>query len=99
MEAKRTPRILVIGGGEHGKGTLVEAMLRDEYGEDLVVVTPEEAIQQGLGPADFDIAPTMRIEPLRAMDLLVHPASVKCGKAKRRERRAAERKSQRKRGN
>jgi hypothetical protein len=97
MEAKRTPRILVIGGGEHGKGTLAEVILREKYGEDLVIVTAEDAMKQGLGPEHFDNVPTMRIEASPTMHL--PPGSVKCGREKRRERRAAERRSKRKRGN
>lgn len=89
-------KILLIGANDEGKSDLLIATLKEKYGEDILVVTPEEAKEQGLKMEDFDNLPTMKITaPL----IQAHPTIVganKSGKENRRQRRKQERKNKKK---
>jgi hypothetical protein len=88
------PRYILIAGGRgHGKNAFMEALMREKYGKDIVLVTPEEAKEQGLRMEDIANVPTMRIEAPPMQNLPVPLGAVKDGKARRRERRKAERRA------
>lgn len=93
MEAKPKYILLIPEDGEMGRTSLNEAILREKYGNDLVMMTPEEAKKQGLGLEDFANIPQMKIEASPLLHMPIDPMDLKCGKAKRRERRATERKT------
>ena len=91
-----TQRILIIGAGVEGKNALMLQTMKEKYGDDIVLVTPEEAKEQGLTPADFGNIPTMKIT---APPIMNHPTlkkKKKSGKEKRRQRREQERNANKK---
>lgn len=92
-----TQKILIIGSGGEGKSALMLQAVKEKYGDDVVLVTSEEAKEQGLTPADFGNIPTMKIT---ASPIMEHPTLLgaeKSGKEKRRQRREQERKANKKR--
>jgi len=80
-------------GGNEGMSALALARLHEEFGKELVLITPQEAHEQGLRMEDFANVPTMRIEAPPLMHLPVPLGTMKSGKTRRRERRAAERRA------
>ena len=94
METKKL-KILIIGGGE-GKSALMLQTMKEKYGNDIVLVTPEEAKEQGLNPEDFGNIPNYKIT---APPMMIHPillGETPSGKEKRRKRREQERKAYKK---
>ena len=92
-----TQKILIIGAGSEGKSALMLQAMKEKYGDDIILVTPEEAKEQGLKPEDFGNLPTMKIT---APPIMAHPTLLvaeKSGKEKRRQRREQERKANKKR--
>jgi GTPase SAR1 family protein len=92
-----TQKILIIGAGGEGKSALMLQAMKEKYGDDIVLVTPKEAKEQGLTPADFGDIPTMKIT---APPIMEHPTLLgaeKSGKEKRRQRREQERNANKKR--
>lgn len=63
--------------------------LKEKYGKDVIVVTPEKAMEQGLALEDFANFPRIVITPAPK---IVQYDSYRSGKQKRRERRAKNRK-------
>lgn len=88
MEKKK---ILLIGDDDLSKSELMLATLKEKYGEDVIIVTRQQAKEQGLKMTDFYNLPTMKITaPL----INPHPPFVKkSGKENRRARRKNERKN------
>lgn len=85
-------KILIIDAGADSKDALLLAKLKEEHGNDIILVTPEEAKEQGLELKDIANIPTMKIT---APPIIEHPTLLgieKSGKENRRERRATERK-------
>jgi hypothetical protein len=68
-------------------------MLREKYGDDLVILTTDQAHEKGLALADFANVPTMQITAPPVLHVQEPFGAVKCGKTKRRERRADERRT------
>lgn len=64
-------RVILIGPGA-GKTALAMAHLREQYGNDVEVYTPEEAQEKGLKPEDFANIPTYKIEPLPSLPDMTH---------------------------
>ena len=64
--------------------------LKEKYGDDVVIVTPQQAKEQGLTMTDFANTPTMKL--INPYVPTIHEI-YKSGKELRRERRAAERKN------
>lgn len=60
MKTDKT-KILVIGGGLEGKTVLAHQLMKEKFGDDIILVTPEEAKEQGLSPDDFANIPKMKI--------------------------------------
>lgn len=92
-----THKILIIGSGGEGKSVLMLQAMKEKYGDDVVLVTPEEAKEQGLKPEDFGNIPSYKIT---APPIMEHPkllGAEKSGKEKRRQRREQERKANKKR--
>jgi hypothetical protein len=93
-------RILVIGAGDDVKTSLILQKIREEYGEDVVLYTPEEAREQGLKPEDFGntsykiTAPP----PMETMETPLILGNVPTGRDKRRKRRKEERRAKKRRG-
>ena len=84
-------KILVIGAGADVKDALLLAKLKEEYGNDIILVTPEEAKEQGLELKDIANIPTMKITAPPIIPMMEF-GEYKTGKEQRRERRAKERK-------
>ena len=96
-DADMSEKILIIGGAGEGKSDLMLQAMKEKYGDDIVLVTPEEAKEQGLKPEDFGNMPSYKITAPPIMEqpmLLGVPPS---GKEKRRQRRKQERKANKKR--
>ena len=85
-------KILLIGGSSVGLATLALQDIKEKYGEDVEVYTPEEAKKLGLKQEDFSNIPTMQISNTYPA-ILWGNSNGKIGKQNRRERRAKERKS------
>lgn len=90
-----TQKILIIGSGGEGKSALMLQAMKEKYGDDIVLVTPEEAKEQGLKPEDFGNIPSYKITApnMEQPMILGTPPS---GKEKRRQRREQERKANKK---
>lgn len=82
-------KILIVGAGAND--ALLLAKLKEEHGNDIILVTSEEAREQGLKMEDIANIRTFKITAppiIPMMELGEH----KTGKEQRRERRAKERK-------
>lgn len=92
MSNKYSKHVLIIGSGMEVNSALVLQAMKEQHGDDVVLVTPEQAIERGLLPSDFENIPSRKIvaPPLIESMMLVEPLS---GKQSRAQRRAAERKS------
>lgn len=84
-----THKILVLGSG--AINALLLATLKEKHGEDIVILTPDEAKEQGLNMEDFANIPSTKIIAPPIMPMIEYEH--KSGKEKRRERRKKERKS------
>jgi hypothetical protein len=73
-------KVLIMGGSP---SELMLQKLREQYGEDMELYTPEEAQAQGLGAKDFGNLPKFEFKAHPPMKQLVY----KDGKANRREKR------------
>jgi predicted ATP-dependent serine protease len=91
-----TQKILIIGGTGAVKSDLLLATLREKYGNDILVVTPEEADEQGLKMEDFANIPTMEIKAPPIIPYV--QTEFKSGKEKRRDRRKNKNRNGSKRG-
>lgn len=87
-----TQKILIIGSGI-GTNTLVVQNLREQYGYDIDLVTPEEAKERGLQPKDFGNLPKLELTAPPKMEDFQALGLIPSGKEKRRQRRAQERKT------
>lgn len=92
-----TQKILIIGRGEAGKTDLMLQAMKEKYGDDIVLVTPEEAKEQGLNTEDFVNLPKNKITALPIMEQPMILGTPPSGKEQRRKRREQERKSNKKR--
>lgn len=78
-------KILVVGGGGAGKlDAMIVMKLKEQYGEDVVLVTPDEAIEQRMNLEDFDDTTGFKMKifnpyknskqiTLRNQDAVYHP--------------------------
>ena len=82
-----TQKILIIGSGVEGKSALMLQAMKEKYGDDIILYTPEEAKEQGLTPADFGNIPTMKITAPPIMEQPMILGTPHSGKEKRRKRR------------
>ena len=82
--------MLIIGSGL--EGALAIASLKEKFGNDIIVVTPEEAKEQGLVPDDFVNTPKMKITAPPVMASMIQ-TDFQSGREKRRDRRKKQRKS------
>ncbi len=86
-------KILYLGAHAQGAVLLETQLMKEKYGNDIIIVTPEEAEEQGLTAKDFVNMPTMKITAppttiLPTSQIYGHERS---GKEKRRKRREQER--------
>lgn len=86
-----TKKILIIGAGDDSKSALMLATLKEKYGDNIVLVTPEEAKEQGLKMEDFANLPTMKIAAPPIFEMVQTDFS--SGKENRRLRRERQRKT------
>lgn len=87
--------ILLISGEPDGNSALTLALMKEKYGEEIVLVTLEEAIEKGLKMEDFANIPTMKITAPPIIPMM--QTDFKSGKENRRQRREQERKTNKKR--
>jgi len=85
-----TQKILIVGAGD-AKDALLHAKFKEEYGNDIILVTPEQAKEQGLELNDFANIPTMKLTAPPIIPM-VEFDEYETGKEKRRKRRKEERK-------
>jgi len=91
-----TQKILIIGSGGEGKTALMLQSMKEKYGDDIVLVTPQEAKEQGLKPEDFaNTTNYITAPPIMEQRTWLGPE--KSGKEKRRQRREQQRKANKKR--
>ena len=86
-----TGKVCIIGAGADAKDALLLATMKEKYGDDIILVTPEQATEQGLNIDDIANIPTMKITAPPIIPVIKW-AEYKTGKEQRRERRAKERK-------
>lgn len=89
MENKK--KILVIGSGSGNSALMLQA-IKEKYGDDIILYTPQEAKKEGLTMNDFDNIPSYK---LTAPKLIAHPTIIgtnKSGQENRRQRRKNKRK-------
>lgn len=87
-------KILIIGAGE-GKTALTHQLMKEKFGDDIILVTPEEAKEQGLTPDDFANIPRMKITAPPVFEVAKMYGREMTGQEKRRDRRRNERKLKR----
>jgi predicted ATP-dependent serine protease len=87
-----TQKILIIGSVGEGKSALLLQAMKEKYGDDIVLVTPEEAKEQGLKPEDFGNIPSYKITAPPIMEQQMILSTPLSGKESRRKRREQERK-------
>jgi hypothetical protein len=83
-------KVLIVGGDKSISPLLLQKM-REEHGGDIVLYTPEEALEQGLTMNDFDNLPTMTITAPEVFSPSLH-GNYPTGRESRRARRKAQRK-------
>ena len=85
-------RVLIMGTVGHGASALMMAEMIEKFGKDVIIVTPEEANEQGLTERDFANILPMKITapPIIEMPTLIG-GDFQTGKEKRRARRKQER--------
>jgi ketopantoate reductase len=81
-------KILIVGAGAND--VLLLAKLKEEHGGDIILVTPEEAKEQGLKMEDFGNIPTFKITASPIIPMM-ELGEYKTGKEQRRERRKKKR--------
>ena len=86
---EKVKHILIIGNVGMGKSCLQVAELKEKYGEDINIVTEEEAREQGLIPRDFANLPSFEIKSIPEIPLHYH--DFKTGQQNRREKRKQQR--------
>jgi hypothetical protein len=91
ITAKMAQKILIIGAGADAKDALLLAKMKEEHGNDIVLITLEEAKEQGLELKDIANIPTIKITAPPIIPMM-ELGEYKTGKEQRRERRAKERK-------
>jgi len=84
-------KILIIGNSDEAQSALYLAKIREEYGNDVELITPEQAKEQGLGMSDFVNIPTFKITAPPIMPVIQY-GEYKTGKQRRNERRKNKRK-------
>jgi GTPase SAR1 family protein len=85
-------KILIVGSGGEGKTTLMLQTMKEKYGDDVVLVTPEEAKEQGLESKDFVNLPSYKITAPPIMEQPTILGTPPSGREQRRKRRKEERK-------
>lgn len=93
-------KILIVGSpvGVDIHNALLQLEMQEKYGNDIILVTSEQALEQGLGVEDFahlHIQNTLPIVPLPIIPLHDY-AEHKDGQQNRRERRKKERNNKKK---
>ena len=88
MEKKQV--LILIGSGA---SALQIQELKNKFGVQATLVTPEEAKEQGLLPDDFANIPSMKIIQPPPFEVLKLHKPEKSGREKRRERRKKERRN------
>lgn len=87
-------KILIMGEGK--PDVLLLTKLKEKYGEDIILVTPEEAKEQGLKMEDFVNIPSYKITAPPILPMLEY-GEYKTGKENRMERRERERNNNKRR--
>lgn len=82
-------KVLIIGGD---KSDFALISLREKFGSEVEIVTPDEARELGLGSDDFVNAPRMKITAPPIIENFHFVGNPKTGREKRRDRRRNERK-------
>lgn len=87
--AKKT-RVLVVDSDLEGRSSLAIQSLKEKFGDDVILVTPQQAVEQEIPLDEFANIPRMKITapPIMPMMISVTPPN---GKEKRRARRKQER--------
>ena len=88
-------KILIIGAGDGGKTTLLHQSMKEKFGDNVILVTPDEAKEQGLTPNNFANIPPMKITAPPVFEVAKLYGHEKTGREKRRDRRKNERKLKR----
>ncbi len=91
---KNEPKKILIIGAENASA-LTHQMMKEKYGDDVILVTPEEAKEQGLTPDDFANIPRMKITAPPVFEVAKMYGREMTGQEKRRDRRMKERKLKR----
>ena len=97
-------KICLIGAGQDANSALLLQTMKEKFGEDIILVTPEEAQKQGLKTEDFINAARIKIEAppivqfaddykIEAPPIVQFADDYKTGKERRRIRRKNERKA------
>lgn len=92
-----TQKVLIIGNGLEGKSALMLQSMKEKYGDDIELYTPEEAKEEGLKPENFENIPSYKITATPIMDQPMILGTPTSGKEQRRKRREQERKGNKKR--
>lgn len=73
-------KILIIGGGEIS--SLMAQTMKEKFGDDIVLFTPEEAKEKGLNSMDFENTPTFEIKPTFEMPNILYSNTYYVSKGK-----------------
>jgi len=84
-----TKKVLIIGNGAINSALLI-ADMKQKYGDDVELITDEQAREQGIPVSDFANTDPWKIA---APPIPIMPYEPKSGQESRRERRARERRN------
>ncbi len=90
-------KVLVVDSDLEGRSSLAIQALKEKFGDDVVIVTPKEAIEQGIVLDEFANIPRMKITapPMGVVPMLIG-GTPPTGQERRRSRRKQERSKSRK---
>lgn len=92
---KMTKKLLIVGAGADALTAIALKALKEKHGNDIELVTAEEAAQRGLSIKDFENTQPMKL--INPLGKLLIQSDFKTGKQLRTERRAKERKQNKRR--
>ncbi len=88
-------KILVVGSPGITNSELLLQTMKEKFGDDIILVTPEQAKEEGLKRADFENVSSMKISqahPILPSGRIDLKGAKKSGKESRRQRREQDRK-------
>jgi len=85
-------KVLIVDSDLDGRSSLAIQSLKEKFGDDIILVTPQQAIEQEIPLDEFVNIPIMKLTAPPVFEVAKLYGSEMTGQEKRRERRRKERK-------